>query len=149
MGQYVAGPHQIENLRHQFAGLNTADMNHHPGGPAAHLASLDPTLQRLQAMLKDHILRHPHFDADQEIRIFRQRHGAGLHLRVIDVVEFGHRESRQSVVGDVHERVNPRTRLRHDVAAQRRQIVDAGVARRDHGRGSLELHQLVGGNADR
>ena len=47
------------------------------------------------------------------------------------------------------EGVNPRPRLRHDVAAQRREIVDAGIAcRHDRGR-ALELHQFVGGNADR
>jgi hypothetical protein len=39
--------------------------------------------------------------------------------------------------------------LRHDIAAQRGQIVDPGVARRHHRGGALKLHQLVGGDADR
>ena len=106
-------------------------------------------LQRLEAMLGDDVLRHPHLDAEQEIRIFRQRHRAGFHLRVVDIVEFGDREAGQPVVGDVDEGVNPRPRLRHDVTAQRREIVDAGVARRHHRGGGLRLHQFVGGNADR
>ena len=106
-------------------------------------------LQRLEAVLGDDVLRHPHLDAEQEIRIFGQRHRAGFHLRVIDVVELGDREAGQAVVGDVDEGVNPRPRLRHDVAAQRGEIVDAGVARRHHRGGGLRLHQLVGGNADR
>ena len=108
-----------------------------------------PRFERLEAVLEDDVLRHPHLDADQEIRIFGQRHGAGFDLRVVDVVELGDRERRQSVIGDMDEGVDPRPRLRHDVAAQRREIVDAGIARRDHRGGALELHQLVGGNADR
>ena len=149
MGQHVARPQQVENLRHQFLGLDAADMHHHLGRPAAHLAGLDAALQRLEAVLGDDVLRHPHLDAEQEIRIFRQRHRAGLHLRIIDIVELGDREAGQAVIGDMDEGVNPRPRLRHDVAAQRCEIVDAGVARRHHRGGALGLHQFVGGNADR
>ena len=47
------------------------------------------------------------------------------------------------------EGVDPRPRLRHDVAAQRREVVDAGVARRNQRGGALKLRQFVGGNADR
>ena len=106
-------------------------------------------LQRLEAVLGDDVLRHPHFHAEQEIRIFGQRHRAGVHLRIVDIVEFGDREAGQAVIGDMDEGVNPRARLRHDVTAQRREIVDAGVARRHHRGGGLRLHQFVGGNADR
>ena len=106
-------------------------------------------LQRLDAMLGDDVLRHPHLDPEQEVRIFRQRHRAGFHLRIVDVVELGDREAGQAVIGDVDEGVNPRPRLRHDVAAQRREVVDAGIARRHHRGGALKLHQFVGGNADR
>ncbi len=149
MGQYVAGPQQIENLRHQLPGLDAADMHHHLGRPAAHLAGFYRSLQRFEAMLGNDVLRHPDFDAEQEIRILGQRHGAGVDLRVVDVVEFGDREARQAVIGDMDEGVNPCPRLRHDVAAQRRDIVDAGVARRNDRGGGLRLHQFVGGNTDR
>ena len=149
VGQHVARPQQIENLRHQFLGLDAADMHHHPGRPAAHLAGLDAALQRLEPVLEDDVLRHPHLDADQEVRIFGERHGAGFDLRIVDIVELGDREGRQAVVGDMDEGVNPRPRLRHDVTAQRREIVDAGIARRHHRGGALKLHQFVGGNADR
>ena len=149
VGQHVARPHQVEDLRHQLLGLDAADMHHHLGRPAAHLAGLDAALQRLQAVLGDHVLRHPHLDAEQEIRIFRQRHGAGFDLRVVDVVELGDREAGQAVIGDMDEGINPGARLRHDVAAQGREIVDAGVARRNHRGGALKLRQFVGGNADR
>ena len=100
--------------------LDAADMHHHLGRPAAHLAGLDAALERLEAVLEDHVLRHPHLDADQEVRVFRQRHRAGFDLRIVDVVEFGDRESRQAVIGDVEEGVHPRPRLRDDVAAQAR-----------------------------
>ncbi len=124
-------------------------MDHHLGRPAAHLAGLDGALERLEPVLEDDVLRHPHLDADQEVLVLRQRHGAGFDLRIVDIVEFGDRERGQAVVGDVDEGIDPRPRLRHDVATQRREIVDAGIARRDHGGGALELHQFVGGNADR
>ena len=106
-------------------------------------------LQRLDAMPGDDVLRHPHLYAEQEIGIFGQRHRAGFHLRIVDVVEFGDREAGQAVIGDVDEGVNPRPRLRHDVTAQRREVVDAGIARRNHRGGGLRLHQFVGGNTDR
>ena len=105
--------------------------------------------ERLEPVLEDDVLRHPHLDADQEVLVLGQRHGAGFDLRIVDVVEFGDRERGQAVVGDVDEGIDPRPRLRHDVASQRREIVDAGIARRDHGGGALELHQFVRGNADR
>ena len=149
MRQHVAGPQQIEYLRHQLLGLDAADMHHHLGRPAAHLAGLDPAFQRLEAVLVDHVLRHPHLDADQEVRIFGERHGAGFDLRIVDVVELGDREGRQAVIGDVHEGIDSRARLRDDVAAQRREIVDAGIARGNHRGGALKLRQFVGGNADR
>ena len=149
MGEDIARPQQVENLRHQFPGLDAADMHHHLGRPAAHFAGLDGALQRLRTMLGDDVLRHPDLHAEQEIRIFGQRHRAGFHLRIIDVVEFGDREAGQAVVGDMDEGVNPRPRLRHDVAAQRGEVVDAGIARRHHRGGGLRLHQFVGGNADR
>ena len=70
-------------------------------------------------------------------------------LREVDVVELGHRERRQPDIGDVHERVEPRARLRHHVAAEGREIVGAGIARRHAGGGALVRDQLVGRNADR
>ena len=149
VGQHVARPQQVQNVGHQRAGLDAADMHHHYGRPAAHLAGLNSALERFEAVFEDHVLRHPHLDADQEVLIFRQPHGAGFDLRIVDVVELRDRESRQAVVGDMEKRVHPRPRLRHDVAAQRRKVVDAGIAGRHHGRGALKLHQLVGGNADR
>ena len=149
MGQDVARPQQIENLGHQLWRLDAADMHHHLGRPAAHFAGLDAALERLDAVLEDHVLRHPDLDADQEVRVFGERHRAGFDLRVVDVVEFGHRERRQAVIGDMEEGIHPRPRLRDDVAPQRGEIVDAGIARRHHGGGALELHQFVGGNADR
>ncbi|MGY4215120.1 hypothetical protein ACVMFB_001619 [Bradyrhizobium sp. USDA 4522] len=149
VGQDIARPQQIEDVGHQLPGLDAADMYHHPRRPAAHLAGLDAALQRLEAVLEDDVFRHPHLDPDQEVGVLGQRHRAGFDLGVVDVVELGHRECRQAVVGDVDEGVDPRPRLRDDEAPQRREVVDAGVARRDDRRGALELHQLVGGNADR
>ena len=149
VGQHVARPQQVEDLRHQFLGLDAADMHHHLRRPAGHLAGLDAALERLEPVLGDHVLRHPHLDPEQEVRVFRQRHRAGFDLRIVDVVELGDRECRQAVIGDVEEGVDARPRLRHDVAAQRRKIVDAGIAGRDQRGGALELREFVGGNADR
>src|SRR3979490_914116 len=39
VGEHIAGTQQIENLRHQFLVLDTADMDHHLRWPAAHLAA--------------------------------------------------------------------------------------------------------------
>ena len=119
-----------------------------PPRPAAHLAGLDATLQRLEAVLEDDVLGHPDFHADQEIRIFGETHRAGFDLRIVDVVEFGDRERGEAVVGDVQEGVHPRPRLCDDEPAQRGEIVHARIARRDDGGRALELHQFVGGNAD-
>ena len=108
-----------------------------------------PRLSGSSPCFEDHVLRHPHLDADQKIRVLGERHGAGFHLRVVDIVELGDREGGQAVVGDVDEGIDPCARLRHDIAAQRGEVVDPGVACRHHRGGSLELHQFVGGNADR
>ena len=97
------------------------------------LAGQDRALERLEAVLGDHVLGHAHLHAEHHVGILGQRLGGGIHLREIDVVELGHRERRQPGIGDMHERVKPRARLRHDVAAEGREIVGAGIARRHAG----------------
>lgn len=96
----------------------------------------------------DHVLRHPHLDPEQEVGVLGERHRAGFGLCDVDIVQLGGRERRQAVIGDMDEGVHARPRLGHDEPAQRRQIVDPGIACRDDGRRGLELHQLVGGNPD-
>ena len=149
MGQDVARPQQVENIGHQLRGLDAADMHHHLGRPSAHFTSLDTAFERFDAVLEDDVLRHPHLHADQEILVFGKPHRTGFDLRVVDVVEFGDRESRQAVIGDMEEGVHPRPGLCDNEAPQRGEIVDAGIAGRHHRGGALELHEFVGGNADR
>ena len=98
----------------------------------------DGALERLGAVLGDDVLRHAHLDADRDVGVLGDRLGAGVHLREVDVVELGDRERRQADVGDVDEGVEPRARLRHDVAAEGGEVVGARVARRDAGRGALD-----------
>ncbi len=92
--------------------------------------------------------RHAHLDAEHDVGVLGHRLGGGVDLREIDVVELGDREAGEADVGDVHERVEARARLRHDGAAEGGEVVGAGVARGDQRGGGLERHQLVGRNAD-
>src|SRR3982750_4721736 len=50
-------------------------------------------------------------------------------------VELGNRKRRQAGVGDMDERIEPGARLRHDMTAERREVVGAGIARRHAGGG--------------
>ena len=116
---------------------------------AGFLARQDGAPERLEAVLGDHVLRHAHLGAECDVGVLADRPGAGIDLREIDVVELGDRERREARVGDVDERIEPRARLPDDVAAERREVVGAGVAARHAGGGALMRHQFVGRNADR
>ncbi len=70
-------------------------------------------------------------------------------MREVDIVELGDRERRKPHIGNVDEGVEAGARLRRDEAAERREIIRAGIPRRDAGGGALVGHELVGGNADR
>ncbi len=149
MGQHVARAQQVEDLRHELARLDAADVAHHLGRRARELAGADGAAQRLQAVARDHVIRHAHLDADHDVGVFAHRLGGRFGLREVDVEELGHREAAEADVGDVHEGVEARARLRDDVAAEDGEVVGARVARRHRGGGALERHQLVGRNADR
>ena len=69
--------------------------------------------------------------------------------RVVDVVELRHRKRRQADIGDVHESIETRARLSHHIAAERGEVVGAGIARRHHGGGGLKRQQFVRRDADR
>jgi hypothetical protein len=58
VGQDVAGPQQIEDLGHQGAGLDPADMHHHAAPGSGLLAGGDRPLQRLDAVFGDDVFRH-------------------------------------------------------------------------------------------
>ena len=129
MGQHVAGAEQVQDLGHQLARLDPADMAHHLRAGAGALASCDGALERLEPVLRDHVLGHAHLDADRHVGVLCERFGAGLHLREVDVIELWHREGREPDIRDVHESVEPGARLRRDVSAKGREVVRARVAR--------------------
>ncbi len=56
VGEDVAGAQQVEDLAHQLRRLDAADVAHDLGAGAGHLAGLDRALQRLEAVLGDHVL---------------------------------------------------------------------------------------------
>jgi hypothetical protein len=129
MREYVAGPQQIEDLRHQRARLDAANVAHDLRTGAGFLACQDGALERLGAVLGDDVLGHAHFGAQRDIGVFANRFGAGVHLSEIDIVKLGDREWRQPDIRDVHESVKPCAGLRHDMPAEGGKIVGASVAR--------------------
>jgi hypothetical protein len=149
MRQDISGAQHVENVRHQLGRLDPADMAHHPSAATGLGCSLDRPPQRLDAVLGDDVFRHADLDPDGDVGILGDRLGAGIDHGVIDVVELRHRKRRQAHIGDVHEGVETRAGLPDDVAAERGEVVGAGIARRHHGGGGLERQQLVRRNADR
>src|SRR2546423_1166221 len=105
----------------------TADVAHHARAAAGDLASADGALQRLDARLIDHVLRHAHLYADRDISVLGDSLGALLGVREAKVIELWLREAGKANVGDVHERVEARARLRLHIAAKRREVVGAGI----------------------
>ena len=53
--EHVAGPQRVEDLAHQLGRLDAADVAHHLGSGARHLAGLDGALQRLRPVLGDDV----------------------------------------------------------------------------------------------
>ena len=149
MRQHVARAQQIEDLRHQRAIGHTADVAHHARRHAGPLARSDGSLERLQAMAGDHVLAHSHLHPEHDVGVFGHRARRQIDLRVIDVVELGHRKSGQAGDGDVHKRELARARPRHHEAPQPGQVVGAGVARGHHRGRALLRRQFVGRYADR
>ncbi len=147
--QHVAGAQQVEQLRHQRAIGDAADVAHHLGRHARQLAGADRALQRLGAVARDHVLAHPHLDAEHDVGVLGDRPRGRLRLRIVDVEELRHRKAGEPGDRDVHERVLARARGRHDEAPERREVVRAGIARRHHGRRALMGDELVGRDADR
>ena len=148
MREDVAGSQQVKDLRHELRRLDAADMAHDLRAGARHLAGLDRAFERLDAMLGDHVLRHAHLDAQRDVGVLRDGPRRRLDLREVDVVQLADREPGEAHVGDVHERVEPRAGRRDDKAPIGREVVRARVAGGHGRRGSLERHELVGGNAD-
>ena len=140
---------RIQDLGHQLAALHAADVAHHLAARAGRLAGEDRALERLQAMLVDHVLGHAHLDAEHHVGVFRHRFRGNLGIRIADVEELRHRKAGEPDVGDVHEGIHPGAGLRRDVAPENREVVRARVAGGDHGGGGLVGHELVGGDADR
>ena len=149
MGENIAGPQQVEDLRHQLARLHAADMTHHLGAAPGLFAGGDCALERLEPVLGDHVLRHPHLDAEHHVGVLGDGPRGLVDTREIDVVELRHRKAGKPDIGDVHERKQARARLADDVAAEGREIVGAGIAGRHAGGGALIGDQFVGRDADR
>ena len=114
------GAQQIEDLRHQLARLDPADVAHHLGAGARLLAGQDRALERLEAVLGDHVLRHAHLDAEHHVGVLGDRPGGLVHPREVDVVELRHREAGEPDIGDVHEGVEAGARLRRPRGGGRR-----------------------------
>jgi hypothetical protein len=90
--QDVAGPHQIEDLGHQGTGLDATDVHHHTASGSGLFASSDRPLQRLDAVLGDHVLRHAHLGAERDVAILGDGLGRRVHVGDVDVGELGDRK---------------------------------------------------------
>ena len=145
----VAGAKQVEHLRHQRAIGDAADVAHHLRRHPRHLARPDGALERLGAVPGDHVLAHPHLDAEHHVGVLGDGARRRFDLRVVDVVELGHGKAGEAGDRDVDEGVLARPRRRHDETAVGGEVVGAGVARRDDGGRALMRHELVGRDADR
>ena len=131
MGQDIAGPQQVDDLRHQFGRLHAADMAHDLRAGRGPFARCDCALERLGAVFGNDVLGHADFGAKHDIRVLADRSGAGVHLRKIDIVKLGNRKRRESDIGNMYKCVESRATLRHDVAAEGRKIIGASIARRN------------------
>src|SRR5215471_3603946 len=69
VSQDIAGPHQIEDLRHQGSGFDTSDVHHDAAPRSGLLAGRDRPFQWLDAVLRDHILGHAYLCADRDVGI--------------------------------------------------------------------------------
>jgi hypothetical protein len=121
---------------------------HHLAAGAGDLARLDGALQRLQAVLGDHVLAHAHLDADGDVGVLGQGFARDFGLGVVDVVELRHREAVEPDVGDVHEGIDAGAGVADDGATEGGKGVGAGIARRDERRRALVGDELVAGDAD-
>jgi len=88
-------------------------------------------------------------NAEHHVGVLAHRLRGSVDLREVDIVELGHRKRCEAHIRDVHEGVETRARLRDDVAAERREIVGACVARRNAGRGALMGDELIRRNTNR
>jgi hypothetical protein len=116
---------------------------------AGRLACRYRALERLDTVLVDDVLRHAHLHPEHQIGVLGNRARRIVDARIVDVEELRDRKAREPDIGDVDEGVEPRARLSDHMAAERRDIVRTGVARRDAGRCPLMRHKLVGRNPDR
>ena len=130
------------------AGLDTANVTHDLRGRSGLLAREDRALERLGPVFGNDVLGHSYFGAECNIRVFTDRLGAGVHLREIDVVEFGNGKRCQPDIGDMHESVKPRAGLPHNEAPEGGEIVRTGVTRRNTGGSALVDDRFIGRNAD-
>ena len=116
---------------------------------ARDLASADRALERLEAGLRDHVLRHAHFDADRDVGILGNRLRRSLGLSESQVEELGLGKPAQSNVCDMHKGIEASACVPHDVAPKGREIIRARIPGGNHRGCALEGDQLVGGYADR
>ena len=148
MGEDVTRPQQVEDLRHQLADFDAANVTHDLRWRSGLLAREDRALGRFGPVFGNDILRHTNFDAECNIRVLTDRLGAGVHLREIDVIELRDGKRRQPDIGDMHEGVEPGAGLPDNEASEGGEIVCIGVARRNTCRGALIDHGFVGRKAD-
>src|SRR6516164_10074204 len=99
-------------------------------------------------MLKDHILRHANLNADSEVRIFRHCSGTGIHLRVVDIVEFSYRKGRQAIISDVDKGIYSSARLSSNEAAQRSNVIGTTIPSGNNCCCTLVRYKLVWWNAN-
>ncbi len=144
----VAGPQRLQDQRHQIHRLHAADVAHHAAIGAREFAGADRALERLDAVTRNHVLRHADLDADSEVGVFREGLRRSFGLGEVDVEKLADRKRRQTNIGDVHEGEDSRARLRCRVSPVGREGASARVARGHCGGGALVKHQLVGRDAD-
>jgi hypothetical protein len=121
---------------------------HHLGAGAGLFARADGTLERLQPVLGNYILRHAHLRAQHHIAVLRNGARRAVGLRKINVIQLGNGKPSQSNIGDMHEGIKPGSCLSRDEAAESGEVVGTGVARRNTGGGALMRNELVGRNTD-
>src|SRR5262249_51502507 len=149
LGKNSPGPIHIENRRHRARGPAAADVTHAAAARPRLFTSRDRPLQRLDAVLGNHVLRHPYLRADHDVGILGDGFRCCAYIRDVDVGELRDRERREPGIGDVYKRAEASTRLRHDEAAEGCEVVAPGIAGRHAGGRALVDDELVGRNPDR
>jgi hypothetical protein len=116
--------------------------------PSPACSQANRAFERFEPVLGNDVVRHACLRAEHNVGILGDGFRRGIGLREIDIIELCDWKARQPNIGNVHEGVEARARLGHDVTAEAGKVVGACVACRYARCRALLRHHLVRRNAE-